>query len=163
MLIEKFNELTCQLLIELMDYYGDRLESAVLFGSVARKTPGYESDIDLLIIAENLPDGRMSRVREFDAIEKRMDPMMRSMKQYNIHTRLSPVFKTKKEALNGSPLFIDMVEDAVILFDRNSFFKEIIEGMRLRLEKRGARRVWKGNAWYWDLKPDYRPGEVFDI
>jgi hypothetical protein len=27
----------------------------------------------------------------------------------------------------------------------------------------GARRVWLGNAWYWDLKPDYRPGDVFEL
>jgi hypothetical protein len=29
--------------------------------------------------------------------------------------------------------------------------------------QQGARRIWCGNAWYWDLKPDYRPGEVFEL
>ncbi|MCY4660185.1 MAG: hypothetical protein OXF93_10300 [Acidobacteria bacterium] len=27
----------------------------------------------------------------------------------------------------------------------------------------GACRLWLGNAWYWDLKPDYKPGDVFDL
>jgi hypothetical protein len=31
------------------------------------------------------------------------------------------------------------------------------------LEQLGARRIWRGNAWFWDLKPDYRPGEVFEL
>jgi hypothetical protein len=26
-----------------------------------------------------------------------------------------------------------------------------------------AKRVWKGSAWYWDLKPDYRPGDVIEL
>jgi len=28
-----------------------------------------------------------------------------------------------------------------------------------RLDKLGARRIWKDDAWYWDLKPDFKPGD----
>ena len=31
------------------------------------------------------------------------------------------------------------------------------------LEKLGARRIWRGEAWMWDLKPDYKVGEVFEL
>jgi hypothetical protein len=31
------------------------------------------------------------------------------------------------------------------------------------LHELGARRVRLGSAWYWDLKPDFKPGEVFDL
>jgi hypothetical protein len=24
-------------------------------------------------------------------------------------------------------------------------------------------RIWRGNAWLWDLKPDYQPGDVFEL
>ena len=56
-----------------------------------------------------------------------------------------------------------MVEDARILFDRDGFFAAVLERLRARLEALGARRVWRGNAWFWDLKPDYVPGEVFEL
>ena len=26
----------------------------------------------------------------------------------------------------------------------------------------GSRRIWRGDAWYWDLKPDYTPSEVVE-
>ena len=163
MIIQKFNDLTGQLLHELHACYGPRLVSVVLFGSVARNTPSYDSDVDILIIANDLPEGRMRRVREFDDVEERLSSAIQSLQEYNIHTIFSPIFKTPDEALRGSPLFIDMVDDAQILFDPSGFFKKIISGLKAKLAERGARRIWNGNAWYWDLKPDYRPGEVFDI
>jgi len=56
-----------------------------------------------------------------------------------------------------------MVEDAQMLFDKDEFFLTIIERLRKRLKELGAKRIWKGNAWYWDLKPDYKPGEIFEL
>jgi len=38
-----------------------------------------------------------------------------------------------------------------------------LERLRARLAVLGARRIRRGNAWYWDLKPDYRPGDVFSL
>ncbi len=76
---------------------------------------------------------------------------------------ISPVFKTPEEVARGSALFLDIVEDGRILFDREGFFAHFRERFRQRLSQLGARRVWIGSAWYWDLKPDYRPGEVFEL
>jgi len=42
----------------------DRLISFVLFGSVARDSFRPDSDIDILTIAETLPQGRIRRVQE---------------------------------------------------------------------------------------------------
>jgi hypothetical protein len=35
--------------------------------------------------------------------------------------------------------------------------------MRDRLDALGSRRIWRGTRWYWDLKPDYRPGMIFEL
>lgn len=35
--------------------------------------------------------------------------------------------------------------------------------MKERLKLLGAKRVWSGDTWYWILKEDYKPGEVFEI
>lgn len=163
MLKERFKELQDKLLAEVKSFYGDRLVSFVVFGSVARETYRFDSDIDLLIIAEGLPKGRMKRVAQFLTVEDRIETFLESLRKEGMNTYISPVFKTPEEAEMGSPLFLDMVEDASILFDRNGFFSKVLERLRNRLKELGAKRVWKGNAWYWVLKPDYKPGEVIEL
>jgi hypothetical protein len=76
---------------------------------------------------------------------------------------LSPVFKTPAEVEAGSPLFLDMIDDARLLHDTDGFFRRYLDGFRRRLQALGSRRIWLGNAWYWELKPDLKPGEVFTL
>jgi predicted nucleotidyltransferase len=140
-----------------LDAYGPRLVSLVVFGSVGRGTARPDSDLDLLVVADDLPRGRVARVAEFAGVEGVVG------RAFGGTVDLSPVFKTRDEVLAGSPLFLDMVDDARILYDRDGFFAAALERLRGRLAALGAKRVWRGNAWYWDLKPDYRPGEVFEL
>jgi len=145
-----------------MTVYGDRLVTLVVFGSMGRGTPRPDSDLDLLVVADRLPFGRMARVEEFGAVERALAPSLRRDDSAPV-TECSPVFKTPEEVRAGSPLFLDMVEDARVLFDRDGFFAATRDRWRERLAALGARRIWRGNAWLWDLKPDYRPGEVFEL
>jgi hypothetical protein len=85
---------------------------------------------------------------------------MRQAQQKGLQTRLSPLFRTPDEIVARSPILLDMTEDAQILFDRGDFLREQLRALSLRLAELGARRVWRGNAWWWDLKPDIKPGEV---
>jgi predicted nucleotidyltransferase len=163
MLKEKFEELQIRLLSEIKSYYKKRLVSVVIFGSVARGTFGFDSDLDVLIIARRLPRGRMRRAKEFEIVEKKLDPFLKSLSDAGINTFLSVVFKTPAEAQKGSPLFLDMVEDARILFDQEGFFANILETLRGKLKKLGAKRVWKANSWYWILNPNLKPGEIIEL
>lgn len=144
-------------------FYGPRLVSLVVYGSVGRGVMTPDSDIDFLLIADPLPDGRLKRIDEFAAVERAMQQDLAQARRAGICAELSPVFKTPREARIGSPLFLDMVEDARILFDRDGFFREELNRLRERLARLGARRIWKGNAWIWDLKPDYKWGDEFEI
>lgn len=144
-------------------FYGDRLVSVVVFGSVGRGTPRPDSDIDVLIVADGLPNGRLRRVQEFRAIEDALLPCLAKIRSAGWHIELSPVIKTPTEILRGSPLLLDMIHDARLLYDRDGFFRAALAQFQSRLEKLHARRIWRGNAWLWDLKPDYRVGEVFEL
>jgi uncharacterized protein len=144
-------------------HYGRRLVSLAVFGSVGRGTPRHDSDIDLLIVAEPLPDGRLARAAAFQAVERELGAALAGARRAGLSPVLSPVFKTPAEVDQGSPLFLDMVDDARVLHDSGDFLKGALERLRQRLARLGARRIWKGNAWIWDLKPDYRPGEVFEL
>jgi len=163
MLQETFDSLLQAILAACKYHYGKRLVSLAVFGSVARRTPRPDSDIDLLLVVENLPDGRIPRVREFDAIEAEVDPLVRAAAKQGVHTRLSPVFKTPAELQLGSPLLLDMVEDARLLFDHDDTLAKRLQRLRERLRELGARRIRKGGGYYWQLKPDFKPGDVIRL
>ena len=69
----------------------------MVFGSVGRGTPTYGSDIDVLLIARELPPGRMARVLQFDEVEKRVTGDIAWAERMGVYTRLSPLFRTESE------------------------------------------------------------------
>jgi hypothetical protein len=57
-----------------------------------------------------------------------------------------------------------MVGDAILLFDRDGFFESVLDELRARMRALGSRRVMlPDGSWYWDLKPDFRFGEVVEL
>ena len=47
-----------------------------------------------------------------------VEPLIEELRAKGINVDLSLVIKTPEEAVKGSPLYLDMVEDAVVLYDR---------------------------------------------
>ena len=145
------------------EHYGQKLVALALFGSVARGTARSDSDVDLFIVADDLPDGRVARAADFCAVERAMAPWTETARRAGLSPVFSPVFKTRPELAHGTPLLLDMVEDANILLDQSGCLRQALETTRQRLAALGAQRIWLGDAWVWDLKPDYRPGDVFEL
>jgi predicted nucleotidyltransferase len=143
--------------------YGESLVSVAVFGSVGRQTPRPDSDIDLMIVAGGLPSGRMKRMAQFEAVEQALQPVVERLRAAGLTAEFSPVIKTPEEVLRGSPLLLDMTIDAKLLFDRGDFLRSALDRLRRRLQELGARRIFRGNAWFWDLKPDFKPGDVIDL
>jgi len=96
----------------------------------------------------------MRRVREFESIEEALEPDIRKLKEKGIRTRLSPIFRTPAELQEGGPVFLDMVDHALVLHDRNRRLQRYLGELKEQLKKSGARRVTYKGAWYWDLQPD---------
>ena len=116
-----------------------------------------------MIVAEGLPDRRIPRVRDFDAVEEHLESSLKHAASRGIHTRLSPIFKTPSELETGGPLLLDMIEDAQILFDRDATLQKRLERLRQRLVELKARRIRKGGGYYWQLKPDFKPGDKIKL
>jgi predicted nucleotidyltransferase len=161
-LLGRYEQILEALPAELRATYGPRLVACAVFGSVGRGTPRFDSDVDLLLVVRDLPRGRFNRLDEFLPVEARLAPALRAEPGYPA-VELSPVFKTPGEVEAGSPLFLDMVQDARILYDPEGFLGRYLDRLRARLRELGARRIWRGNAWHWELKPDLKPGEVFAL
>ena len=139
--------------------FGERLISLVLFGSVARGDTRPSSDIDLLVIAEGLPRSLRDRRR----------PFLEEWERARTAGGLPPatwnlVTKSPAEARTHSPLYLDLVEDGVLLLDRGGFFQTVLAELERRMRALGSRRVFlPDGSWYWDLKPDFRFGEVVEL
>jgi predicted nucleotidyltransferase len=161
---EEYHELMGRLLNLLTVHYGERLVTAAIFGSVARDTFRPDSDIDMLIIAGGLPVGRMKRVSEFEEnVERKLSVYLGELYMKMIYPHLSPVIKTVEEVNLGSPLFLDMTENLNILFDKDNFFRNYIDGLKEKMERLGSKRVYFKGGYYWLLKPDYKYGDIIDL
>ena len=61
-------------------------------------------------------------------------------------------------------LLLDVCDHGIILFDPRAVLACKLASLRLRLRELGSRRIELADgSWYWDLKPDLRPGEVFTL
>lgn len=160
---EHFQALVDALVPACQTHYGGRLVSLAIFGSVARGTMRPDSDIDVLVVAESLPRGRIPRVKDFAFVEEALSAELSARAQAGIHTSLSPVMKTREEVRYGSPLFLDMTDQARILYDRDNFLRDYLADLAQRLKAMGARRVYSHGGYYWVLKPDLKPGEKIVI
>ena len=156
-----YKEVLDDLLSRLRESLGDELISFVVYGSVARGDFRKDSDIDILIICKELPESRFKRQELFIRVEDTLD--LEELRKEGFYPDFSPVMKTMDEAKFLTPLYLDMVGDAVILYDAGDFFKKILDKLRTSLKKQGAKRVSVGKKWYWDLKPGLRYGEVVVI
>lgn len=102
-------------------------------------------------------------------MRERRRPLLQSWERTRAARSLPPltwslVTKSPEEARTHSPLYLDIVEDGVLIFDRDGFFDRILSEMRQRMRQLGSRRVYLDDGrWYWDLKPDFRFGEVVEI
>jgi predicted nucleotidyltransferase len=159
----RYDEILRHLLAALQEHYGVRLVSVAVFGSVGRGTQREDSDIDFLIVARDLPRGRTARVAEFVPMERRLAAWLAPPRADLLPVALSPVFKTPEEVEAGSPLFLDLVEDARLLHDAGGFLAAYLERLRQRLVALGSRRIRRGNTWHWVLKPDLKPGEIITL
>jgi uncharacterized protein len=139
--------------------FRDRLISLVLFGSVARRHARPTSDIDLLVVAEGLPRSLAERRRPLLAAWER------TRASHGLpHVEWNLVTKSREEAPNRVPLYLDIVEDGILILDRNGCFEAILSGMRERMRALGSRRVYlPDGSWYWDLKPDFHFPEIVEI
>jgi predicted nucleotidyltransferase len=140
--------------------------SLVLYGSVARGEGRKESDIDLLIILKDASDVYFERLEPFMKVERelRKSKVYEDLRKKGLMPYLSYIILSQKEAQKNLYLFLDMIEDSIILLDKGGFFKRRLDELRHRLNLLGSKKIFlEDGSWYWDLKPDLVAGEVFEL
>lgn len=104
-------------------HFGSRLMSVVLYGSVARGEATAVSDIDLLVVADPLPEGRQARNAILDEIDRSFLPALAAWHKQGRYVDLSVLLLASDEARRLRPLYLDLVEDAILLYDRDHFLR----------------------------------------
>ena len=151
-----------ELVDAFLKVYGDDLISLVIFGSYARGEQRRDSDIDLLIVLKEIKD-RYEVMRKFllaeDILENTLYPKLR---EKGFEPYISPIIYDVKTATKFRPLYMLMIFEAKILYDREGIMSKTLERIRRRLEELGAKREKFGRGYVVTLTK-VKPGEVVDF
>jgi predicted nucleotidyltransferase len=150
----------------MKEHFGGKLRSVCLFGSVARGCASVESDIDVLVVAEGLPDDVGMRLKETNYIHENLKGAApyRSLRASGKGSLISDLFFTPEEIQRHPPILLDIVEDGILMYDKDDYLRNVLLAIRETLKKLGSRRViTKRGSYYWVLKPDIKPGEIVQI
>ncbi|MEM0211912.1 MAG: nucleotidyltransferase domain-containing protein [Candidatus Methanomethylicia archaeon] len=140
------------------------LESFAIYGSVARGTTSNTSDVDILLISDDFHGTIASRIDSLIKIEEKLRDELNWLRKNGIYTGLSFYPLRKVEAEKLPLLFLDLTEEAIVLYDKNSFLERILLNFKSKLIEINAKRIFINKKfWYWDLKPNYKFGEKIEI
>jgi hypothetical protein len=147
--------------------YKDQIIAVALYGSVARGEAKPNSDLDLILVIEDPPSPYQKSTKRFILrVEDRLKEgkEFRNIVKSGFYPELRPIILSRSEASMNRYIFLDLIEDAIILFDRNEFLKERLKALKRRLKELGSKKVeLEDGGWYWILKPDLKFGEVFEL
>jgi len=115
----------------------------VLFGSVARGEEGERSDVDLLVLWENLDAREAPRV-VYEAVLKRFPPGVPL-------TVLEAEYWSFVGSKKLTPLLLNVAYDGVVLYDKYGKLGELLFKIKRGVEERGLLRRKKGKFYYWVL------------
>ncbi|MDI7249438.1 MAG: hypothetical protein QME93_05145 [Bacillota bacterium] len=106
---------------------------------------------------------QLRRLAEDYALVEQLRVGLQRLWERGVYTEFTEVLRSEEEAARFHPLYLDMAYEAILLYDRDGFFASLLAGLRERLAAMGAKRRRLGRITYWDLKPDFRPGEVIEF
>jgi predicted nucleotidyltransferase len=126
---------------------GKKLVSVILFGSRARGEGDEMSDWDLLVLAEGLPDGTLTR---YQFLKGLVPAVWRG--------RVSILGKTPGEFESYlPPLWLDIALDGVILYDRKGFAEDRLNRLKRLIRHKGLVRdsIGRDLVWRWENFPGF--------
>jgi len=121
---------------EMKSYFGDRLVSIVLFGSQARGTANEHSDIDLVVIVDNIPsDWRQQR----DIINKlTRSPNFMGL-PISVILKSPDVVEASLDSVQ--PLLFGILKSYKALYDPEGFFETQAQIYRKHMEEWDVQEV----------------------
>jgi predicted nucleotidyltransferase len=159
---ERYIQLICDTFLNLSKNFS--LTSLCIYGSVARGKAKFNSDLDILIISDDFKGTLASRIDKLITIEEKVFDEIERLKRDGIYTSLSFLPLRKEEVTRFPLILLDLTEEGIIIYDEEFFLEKILVKLKAKLMELNARRIFiDEDTWYWDLKPDYKFGEIISI
>ncbi len=161
---QKYKALIDRFLKTLIENLGaQNLYGCALFGSIARGNARKESDIDLfLLISSRSPSIEDKIIKLLLDVEEWKEK--KDLKKENLLANFTIIAKTIEELKANPLILLDIVDEGIVLYDPNGKLNEIFINFKKKLRELGAEKIiFKDGTWCWDLKPDWKPGEVVEI
>ena len=137
--------------------------AVVLFGSVARNTARPDSDIDMMILLKERSKEVERKLLDIDLSVCKWDETQQLLDK-GIYTKIFAILKTESELRNNPLILLDILDHGVILYDPEKKFTKLLSDLDKKLKELKAEKiVFEDSKWCWDLKPDWKPGEVVEI
>ncbi|VVB87445.1 Nucleotidyltransferase domain protein [uncultured archaeon] len=151
----------------LKQSFRERLLSVAVFGSVARGTAKFpQSDIDILIVIEGIEKLSFGeRIKLTSNVEEKLSKTLEYAKfkdNFKRRPNIQEIIFSPEELRTHPPILLDLTTDVIIHYD-TGILDEELNKLRSRLKELGARRVERGDSWFWILKPDLKLGESVQL
>lgn len=122
--------------------FGDRLVSILVIGSVARGMARPDSDVDVCLVIRDLP---ISRYRRRQLLTRVLDRLRESAASVELTRRgytpdIAAVLYTPEDLRETKPIFLDWVEEGVLLQDDGAL-QTSLNRLRVRMKELGCRKV----------------------
>lgn len=137
---EQANRVLEDVLNRARQLLGDTLSSIVLFGSQARGSAHSDSDLDLLIVAQSLPDGARRRELALDIAEVGFDYGL------PVQVILASTEEAEGAVNTGAPLMFEIHDAHRVIYDRDNFFCNLVNDFTGLLETWRVRKI-KDRVW----------------
>ena len=137
---EQANRVLEDVLNRARQLLGDALASVVLFGSRARGSSHPDSDFDLLIVAQSLPDEAGRRELALDIAEVGFDYGL------PVQVVLASTEETEGAVNTGAPLMFEIHDAHRVIYDKDDFFRNLVNDFTGLLETWQVRKI-KDRVW----------------
>lgn len=161
--LKTYDEVLRTTLLLLQKYFGKDILSFAVFGSVARGEASPLSDIDLLIIHQKCNKDMMAMFTKL-VLELRKTQEYKRLQAKGFYPEPYPLFIDEEKLKKRPWILLDILDHGVILFDEKDILKKELNNLSKHLKQLGSKKiVLPDGSWYWDLKPDWKLGEVVEL
>ncbi len=161
-LAPEWRALVNRIVAEYREAIGADLVAVALFGSVARGEARPDSDLDLYVVTRSPVIGDPRLQGMWDRIDASRE--YQSLVTAGYRPTPSPVPHTVDDLARHPWFLLDITDHGIVLYDPESVLTLELDAVRRRMIELGSRRVeLPDGSWYWDLKPDWRAGQVVDL